>query len=56
MEAAVARARELAVPGDNVVLSPACASFDRYRDFEQRGARFATAVRELLGTSKEHDA
>ncbi len=47
MEAAVAQARRLARPGDAVLLSPACASFDMFRDFEARGAAFRQAVRSL---------
>lgn len=47
MDDAVRRAREQAQPGDVVLLSPACASFDMFRNFEQRGLAFATAVREL---------
>ena len=42
---AVAEAAGEAQPGDTVLLSPACASFDQYRDFEQRGDEF----RELVG-------
>ena len=45
MDRAVARAAELARPGDTVLLSPACASFDQYRNFEERGAHFARLVR-----------
>ena len=45
MEAAVARAGELARPGDTVLLSPACASFDQYANFEERGKHFADLAR-----------
>jgi len=48
MDAAVAAARSLAQPGDVVVLSPACASFDWYRNYGQRGDDFARAVREAF--------
>jgi UDP-N-acetylmuramoylalanine--D-glutamate ligase len=47
MAAAVARAWELARPGEVVLLSPACASFDMYRDYAHRGQDFQNLVREL---------
>ncbi|MFM1896706.1 MAG: UDP-N-acetylmuramoyl-L-alanine--D-glutamate ligase [Pseudomonadota bacterium] len=47
MEDAVVRARALARPGDAVLLSPACASFDMFRDFQHRGQVFADIVRGL---------
>ena len=47
MEEAVARARELAVPGDVVLLSPGCASFDMFRSAEHRGEAFAESVHAL---------
>jgi UDP-N-acetylmuramoylalanine--D-glutamate ligase len=40
LEAAVAAARAAARPGEVVLLSPACASFDQYEDFEARGRHF----------------
>jgi UDP-N-acetylmuramoylalanine--D-glutamate ligase len=47
MDEAVERARELAEPGDVVLLSPGCASFDMFRSAEHRGELFAEAVRGL---------
>lgn len=47
LSAAVRAACENAQPGDTVLLSPACASLDMFRDYAQRGERFADAVREL---------
>ena len=44
-EDAVARASESASPGDTVLLSPACASFDMFRNYNHRGEVFAAAVR-----------
>jgi UDP-N-acetylmuramoylalanine--D-glutamate ligase len=46
--AAVRAAAADARPGDVVLLAPACASFDAYRDFEQRGEHFRELVGELL--------
>jgi UDP-N-acetylmuramoylalanine--D-glutamate ligase len=45
MEEAVAAAARLAQPGDAVVLSPGCASFDWYRNYGERGDHFAEIVR-----------
>jgi UDP-N-acetylmuramoylalanine--D-glutamate ligase len=47
LAAALAHARRKARPGDIVLLSPACASYDQYRNFEQRGEHFIAMVREL---------
>jgi len=47
MEKAVARAALVAAPGDAVLLSPACASFDMFRDYKHRGEAFAAAVKAL---------
>ena len=47
MDEAVIKAREVAVSGDIVSMSPASASFDMYRDFEERGNHFKQLVNEL---------
>ena len=47
LERAVARAAEAARPGEVVLLSPACASFDAFADYEARGRRFRELVADL---------
>ena len=47
LEAALAEARADAQPGEVVLLSPACASFDAFKDFEERGDRFRELVEDL---------
>ena len=47
MKQAVEAARKLAQKGDAVLLAPACASLDQYRDYQERGRVFSEAVRSL---------
>lgn len=47
LDAAVDRARSLARSGDTVLLSPGCASFDQYENFEERGDHFRSLVEAL---------
>jgi UDP-N-acetylmuramoylalanine--D-glutamate ligase len=51
MDEAVRIANKLALPGDGVLLSPACSSFDMFRDYKDRGDRFVEAVRALGGAA-----
>jgi UDP-N-acetylmuramoylalanine--D-glutamate ligase len=51
MDEAVRAAIDLARPGDAVVLSPGCASFDWYGSYGERGDDFARAVREVAGVA-----
>jgi len=47
LEEAVREAHRLARPGEIVLFSPACSSFDMFRNYEERGERFASLARSL---------
>jgi len=49
MDEAVRRAAELAQPGDAVLMSPACSSYDMFRDYKHRGDEFVASVHRLRG-------
>jgi len=54
MRDAVKKARSYARSGDTVLLSPGCASFDMFRDFEERGRVFKEIVREMKDGSRQN--
>jgi UDP-N-acetylmuramoylalanine--D-glutamate ligase len=51
LDAAVRQAAQSSVPGDVVLLAPACASFDQFTGYEQRGRVFKDLVKQLLAVS-----
>lgn len=53
MDEAVKMARQLSQPGDKVLLSPACASFDMFNGYSHRGQAFVDAVNQLVGEGRD---
>ena len=53
LEEAVERAQELTAPGGVVLFSPACSSFDMFRNYEERAERFKALVRALDGEGEK---
>ena len=51
MEEAVQQAFQMASPGDTVLMSPGCASFDMFTSYTQRGEKFKEAIKRLSGSS-----
>ena len=54
MGEAVQRAWAATEPGDVVLLSPACSSFDMYRDYEQRGEHFRSLALEIIQQGRKN--
>lgn len=53
MQEAVEKCRELSVPGDVVLLSPCCASFDLFNSYEDRGKQFKEQVHQMVKNNKQ---
>ena len=51
MEKVVMQAKEIAKPGESVLLAPACASMDQFTSYADRGNLFALAVRKLVANA-----
>ena len=47
LNSAVKSAQSKATPGDTILLSPGCASFDQFKNFEDRGKKFKEFVRDI---------
>lgn len=56
LEAAVKEASALAIPGDVILLSPACASWDMFASYEHRGDLFCQEVARLIESDSGHDS
>jgi UDP-N-acetylmuramoylalanine--D-glutamate ligase len=54
LDEAVVRARAAARPGDVVVLSPGCSSYDMFRDYEERGQKFIEIVKTISSEAHTH--
>jgi len=54
LEETVEYASKRAVPGDVVLLSPACSSFDMFRDYHHRGEVFRETVKNLTAENAKH--
>jgi UDP-N-acetylmuramoylalanine--D-glutamate ligase len=48
LEAAIHHAASAAQPGDTILLAPACASFDQFLNYEERGKLFKTLVAKIV--------
>jgi UDP-N-acetylmuramoylalanine--D-glutamate ligase len=55
LELAVRRASESATAGDIVLLAPACASFDQFKSYEERGRVFKDLVHQLAARNQERE-